>query len=92
MNNPDRSPKLSTAVKIADALEVSIDWLAGREGFDMHGRIDPKREQQSPEVKKLMDDYSSTTPQWQRVISEQAANAAKEHPKTEADRAERRTA
>ena len=90
MNNPDRSPKLSTAIKIADALDVSIDWLAGREGFDMHGRIDPKRAQYSPEEKKLVDDYRNTMPSWQRTISEQAANAAKDHPKTEADGTERR--
>lgn len=31
MNNPDRDPRLSTAVKIADALDVSLDFLAGRE-------------------------------------------------------------
>ena len=92
IKNPDRSPKLSTAIKIADALDVSIDWLAGREGFDMHGRIDPKRAQYSPEEKKLVDDYRNTMPSWQRTISEQAANAAKDHPKTEDDGAERRTA
>ncbi|MDY3982208.1 helix-turn-helix domain-containing protein [Paraeggerthella sp. LCP19S3_G8] len=30
IKNPDASPKLSTAVKIADALDVSLDYLAGR--------------------------------------------------------------
>lgn len=29
MNNPDRSPRLETALKIAKALNVSIDYLAG---------------------------------------------------------------
>ena len=29
MNNPDRSPRLDTALKIAKALNVSIDYLAG---------------------------------------------------------------
>ena len=26
----DRHPSVSTAVKLADALDVSLDWLAGR--------------------------------------------------------------
>ena len=30
IKNPDASPKLSTAIKIADALNVSLDYLAGR--------------------------------------------------------------
>lgn len=30
ITNPDRDPRLSTAVKIADALNVSLDYLAGR--------------------------------------------------------------
>ncbi len=30
MTKPDRDPRLSTAIKIADALDVSIDYLAGR--------------------------------------------------------------
>lgn len=30
IKNPDASPKLSTAIKIADALDVSLDYLAGR--------------------------------------------------------------
>ena len=31
LNNPKRDPRLSTAIKIADALGVSLDYLAGRE-------------------------------------------------------------
>ena len=39
MNSPTREPKLSNALKIADALGISLDYLAGREGYDEHGRI-----------------------------------------------------
>lgn len=31
LNNPNRDPRLSTATKVADALGVSLDYLAGRE-------------------------------------------------------------
>ena len=30
LNNPKRDPRLSTAIKVADALGVSLDYLAGR--------------------------------------------------------------
>lgn len=30
MNNPNRDPRLSTAAKIAETLDVSLDYLAGR--------------------------------------------------------------
>lgn len=84
-------PTLPNAVAIADYFDVSLDWLAGRDGYerDSHKRPSPAL---APDVAGLVDDYNSTTTQWQHVIAEQAAHAAKEHPKTEADRAERRTA
>ena len=37
ISHPERSPRLSSAFLIADALDVSIDWLAGRDGFSMDG-------------------------------------------------------
>lgn len=41
MNNPDRSPKLSTALKVAQALDVSLDYLAGVDDQPSHFYADP---------------------------------------------------
>ena len=84
MNKPDRSPKLSTAVKIADALGVSIDWLAGREGFDMHGRIDRSTGALQKDERKLVGDYRSTHDYFKPEISAYAEDMAERHPKNEA--------
>jgi transcriptional regulator with XRE-family HTH domain len=36
-----RAPSLDSLVKLADALEVSVDTLLGRETLDSHVRVDP---------------------------------------------------
>lgn len=68
----DRDPRLSTAVAIADALDVSLDYLAGRtdnpSGFtpeELEGlRIDA-------ETRALLRDYDRLTPDGRETIREQ---------------------
>lgn len=86
MNNPDRSPKLSTAVKIADALDVSLDWLAGREGFDMHGRIEKAKGSLQKDERKLVGDYRGTHDYFKPEISTFAESMAERHPKNATNR------
>lgn len=64
LNKPDRDPRLSTAVKIADALDVSLDWLAGRTDSKKAETIDI-----SSDAEALLNDYSSCTPERRRTIA-----------------------
>lgn len=42
MNNPDRDPRLSTAIKVSEALHVSLEYLAGwDEEEEREGPKDP---------------------------------------------------
>ena len=50
-------PTLPNAVAIADYFDVSLDWLAGREGFERDSHKRP-----SPAVAQLVDDYVPLTP------------------------------
>lgn len=77
----DRMMNLEQAYYCAVALNCTLNDLVGMKSGEL-----------TDDEAALVDDYRSTTPTWKRVISEQAANAAKEHPKTASDRAERRTA
>lgn len=64
LNKPDRDPRLSTAVKIADALDVSLDWLAGR---TEDRSIDVAAS--DPDAASLLRDYSQCTPERRRTIA-----------------------
>lgn len=61
-------PKLSTVVKIADALDVSLDYLAGRK--------------QTPEIrlstdeKQLVSNYRDSTPDRKRILQQTAHDSA----------------
>lgn len=61
-------PRLSTAVKIADALDVSLDYLAGRK--------------QTPEIKlssdeqQLVNNYRDSTPERKRTLQQTAHDSA----------------
>ena len=72
MNNPDRSPKLSTAVKIADALDVSLDYLAGRTDNPM-GFCDEELEGLyiDSEARALLRGFELLPPKGKEAIQEQ---------------------
>lgn len=61
-------PRLSTVVKIADALDVSLDYLAGRK--------------QTPEIrlstdeKQLVSNYRDSTPDRKRILQQTAHDSA----------------
>lgn len=61
-------PKLSTVVKIADALDVSLDYLAGRK--------------QTPEIRlstderQLVNNYRDSTPDRKRTLQQTAHDSA----------------
>lgn len=86
MNNPDRDPRLKTAAKIADALDVSLDYLAGRTenpsgmcAEELEGlRIDA-------EARALLRGFGGLTPEGKHVIMEQvdfqlSKNKAEDNP------------
>lgn len=54
LNKPDRDPRLSTAIKIADALDVSLDYLAGRK--------ESKGVRMSRDESMLLDNYRIAPP------------------------------
>lgn len=60
-------PTLPNAVAIADYFDVSLDWLAGREGFerDSHKRPSPAM---APDVAQLVDDYVPLTPREKAAV------------------------
>lgn len=49
-----KDPRLSTAIKIADALDVSLDYLAGRK--------ESKAVRMSRDESSLLDNYRTATP------------------------------
>ena len=54
INKPDRDPYLSTAVKIANALNVSLEFLAGEKDTIYFDRTSPKE-------KELIDGFRRLT-------------------------------
>lgn len=70
LNKPDRDPRLSTAVKIADALDVSLDWLAGRtEDQTINAQDGPVTTGLSKDESLLIGDYRECTPERRRTIA-----------------------
>lgn len=70
-------PSLTNAVLIADFFDVSLDWLAGREGYDRdsHKRGSPTSPL-PPDESGLLDDYRSMTPRGKTAICEMASTLA----------------
>ena len=60
----ERSPKLSTAVLIANALDVSLDYLAEREDEETKPKVE-----MDPDSAALLRDYSQCTPERRRTIA-----------------------
>lgn len=63
LNGKTYDPRLSTAILLADALGVSLDWLAGRESggssaIEMDG-----------EAASMVRDYMQCTPERRRTIA-----------------------
>lgn len=54
VNGRTQDPKLSTAIKIADALDVSLDYLAGRK--------ESKAVRMSRDESALLDNYRTAPP------------------------------
>ena len=67
LNTPDRDPRLSTAIKIADALDVSLDHLAGRK--------ESKAVRMSRDESALLDNYRSSPPEGKATITSVAQMA-----------------
>lgn len=84
VNGKVTDPRMSTLVSLSDALDVSIDWLAGRDGFDMHGRIDKSKGALQTDERKLVGDYRGTHDFYKPEISHFAEDMAERHPKNEA--------
>lgn len=95
----DRSPKLSTAVMIANALGVSLDYLAGISD-DMNpnfiGNVHPDAVMTSEDgtktvfqvngsdVHALVDDYEQCTPDRRRMLASLARDLRDQSKETEA--------
>lgn len=67
VNGRTQDPKLSTAIKIADALDVSLDYLAGRK--------ESKAVRMSRDESALLDNYRSAPPEGKATITSVAQMA-----------------
>ena len=78
-------PTLPQAVVIANYFDVSLDWLAGRDGYER----DSHKNQYSPSLaddeQKLVDSYRATNDYFKPEISDYAARQAERHPKKQGD-------
>lgn len=72
VTDPTRDPRLSTAAKIAEALDVSLDYLAGRTDNPL-GICDEELDglRIDAESRALLDGFGRLTPDGRRSISEQ---------------------
>lgn len=72
VNGKVTDPRLSTAVKIAEALDVSLDYLAGRTDNPL-GICDEELDglRIDAESRALLDGFSRLAPDGRRSISEQ---------------------
>lgn len=68
-------PTLPQAVAIADYFDVSLDWLAGRDGFerDSHKRPSPAL---AADEAALVDDFRRLTPREKTVVRAAASTMA----------------
>lgn len=64
MNNPDKDPRLSTAVKVAKALNVSLEYLAGMEE-------EPKPFVADPQMVSVLEMFSQLPYKGKEAIMEQ---------------------
>ena len=71
LNSPTREPKLSNALKIAEALDISLDYLAGREGYGERGRLGPSPVLAADEA-VLVGDYRRMEPEERETIARTA--------------------
>ena len=69
IKDPDRDPRLSTALKVAQALNVSLDYLAGREDEMKPLRHDPSEDE-------LVSLYRRCTPDRKRRALEDMRDRA----------------
>lgn len=83
LNKPDRDPRLSTAVKLADALDVSLDYLAGRTD-NPAGMCDEELEglRIDAEARAMLRGFTLLPPEGRASVAEQVdfqlAKSAKE--------------
>lgn len=72
LNNADRDPRLTTATKIADALDVSLDYLAGRTDNPL-GFCDEELEglHIDAEARALLRGFDLLTPDGKEAIQDQ---------------------
>lgn len=74
-------PTLPQAVVIANYFDVSLDWLAGRDGYER----DSHKNKYSPSIaddeQELVDSYRATHDYFKPEISDFAARQSERHPK-----------
>lgn len=84
LNNPKRDPRLSTAIKIADALDVSLDYLAGRDASPpAPAYADPRQKRMNDAYERmgeLMKDAASSS-----VVSMLGAESARSEEQVPGD-------
>ena len=102
LNKPDRDPRLSTAVKVANALGVSVDYLAGLTDDPepkFIGNVHPGAvstrddgtvnvfQVKGSDVHALVDDYEQCTPERRRMLASLARDLRDQSKETGEDSA-----
>ena len=62
----ERAPSIEVMCDLADVLGVTLDWLAGRDGY----RAESVPEAPAPEVAKLLDQMTQTIDELRQKLSE----------------------
>lgn len=86
VNGRTKDPSLTTATKIANALDVSLDYLAGRDGYAPSPLAagEPCGESLSPDEESLVSTYRSVTSHGKKAMMTNAKAVGEEYrPKSD---------